>query len=342
MSRTIEKYSPEKKSAYKAYIENHADSMFFHSSAYIDLLVDLLECEIEHILCFENDEIVGVFPLLSKTGQLGKVYNSLPYYGSNGSVLSNDKEIGLQLVKAYNELISDESVASSSCVENPMSENNYEEEIKHNETDFRIGQFTNLEYTEDHQEKLMSSFHYKTRNMVRKGMKSEIEIKVDNNAIDFLMNTHIANMEAIGGKPKPKKFFDLIQKHFVAGEDYKILVAYHENEPVGALLLFYYRTTVEYYSPVIIEKHRSKQPLSLLIYEAMVEASQNNFTMWNWGGTWASQDGVYNFKKRWGTNENNYKYFIQINNKEIYNSTKENLLAFYPDFFVLPFNLLNE
>ncbi len=342
MNNHVQKYSPDFENEYKHFVENHFESMFFQSGSYVKLLSELLNCKEEHLLYFDEGLIKGVLPLMSKTGVFGKVYNSLPYYGSNGGVLANTKEIAFELIKEYNKLIKEVDVASSTCVENPLLKNNYKESIIHNLTDYRIGQFTSISYYENHADKLIESFHYKTRNMVRKGMKTGLHVKVDNTAIDFLADTHENNMKAIGGKPKPRIFFDLITKHFVADKDYKIWVAYNGEVPVAALLLFYYRDMVEYYSPVIVEEYRDKQPLSLLIYEAMIESSQRGFNLWNWGGTWANQDGVYTFKKRWGTFEKNYEYYIQINNSEIYYSNKDILLKEYSDFFVLPFNLLKQ
>lgn len=48
---------------------------------------------------------------------------------------------------------------------------------------------------------------------------------------------------------------------------------------------------------------------------------------------WLTQDGVYKF----GAVD---KYFIKINNENIYNSSKEELLNEYDNFYVIPFDKL--
>ena len=42
---------------------------------------------------------------------------------------------------------------------------------------------------------------------------------------------------------------------------------------------------------------------SLLIFEVMLDAVEKNYEYWNCEGTWESQKGVYDFKKKWGAND---------------------------------------
>jgi len=72
----------------------------------------------------------------------------------------------------------------------------------------------------------------------------------------------------------------------------------------------------------------------------MCEANANGYKWWNWGGTWLTQDGVYRFKNKFGAVDKEYKYFIKINNRDIYNSSKEELLKEYDNFYVIPFDKL--
>jgi hypothetical protein len=324
---------------YENYIQKHPESMFFHSYSYIKFLQEILNIIPYHLLAFDNGILVGVLPLLLKNGPLGKVYNSLPYYGSNGGVLADNIEIAKELIFAYNQVISEDDVLGSVWVENLQSQNDYKELVKYNLEDFRIGQLTSIAYSENHGDNLMESFHYKTRNMVRKGIKSEFDISVNNATVEFLREVHVENMSAIGGKAKSSDFFKF-PDYFIADQDYKIWVASYQGEPVAALLLFYFKDIVEYYTPVIRESFRDKQPLSHLIFSAMTDASERGYKLWNWGGTWATQTGVYTFKKRWGTFDKEYKYLIQMNKEDVFSQTAGYLLENYSDFFVVPFNLL--
>jgi lipid II:glycine glycyltransferase (peptidoglycan interpeptide bridge formation enzyme) len=106
---------------------------------------------------------------------------------------------------------------------------------------------------------------------------------------------------------------------------------------VAALLLFYLNKVVEYFTPVVDVQYRTLQPLSLLIHHAMLDAISRGCRWWNWGGTWAEQEGVYRFKKRWGTNDYPYKYFTSVYDPTVLSLPPRQLLHEYPYFYVFPF-----
>ena len=328
--------------SYEKFVLNHSESMFYHTLRYRDLLVKLLNVKAYYIIAVFKNKILGVLPMIAMTGKYGKVINSLPFYGSNGGVLAANFKASQALINYYNsEFINSISIAASTIISNPLIPNQDYSKNMETITDFRIGQFTKIDFKIDNEDNLMSSFHYKTRNMIRKSIKLGLEISKDNSKLDFLCSQHLKNMNVIGGKAKNPMFFKIFPNIYFPDKDYKIYIASYEGEIISALLLFFHRETVEYYMPVSKADHRDKQPMSLLIFRAMVDASKNGYKLWNWGGTWESQEGVYRFKKRWGTFDKKYYYYTQINNNDILQSSQKELLKEYPDMFVLPFNQLN-
>jgi lipid II:glycine glycyltransferase (peptidoglycan interpeptide bridge formation enzyme) len=225
-------------------------------------------------------------------------------------------------------------------IENLRDNAGYAAQASHELSDIRIGQLTDIACDTNHAATLMQRYHSKTRNMVRKAEKQGFGVSIENDAFDFLYNTHLENMQVIGGTAKSPAFFEAVAKHFVAGKDYNIWVARHNNVPIAAMLLFYFSDMVEYFTPVIVEQWREAQPLSLLIYHAMIAASQAGYKQWNWGGTWVNQEGVYHFKKRWGAEDRRYHYYTHIQNPALYTTTPAELLQHYPGFFMLPFSAL--
>ena len=326
---------------YEDFIKKFEGGLFFYSIKYKNFLEELLECESHYYIVVDDNEILAVYPMMLKKGKLGIVYNSLPFYGSHGGILSTSDNATNMLIKKINEISTLNDTASNMYVSN-LFENNSNKDFIYNIEDSRIGQITPIEFNENIEENLMESFHYKTRNMIRKAQKSDIGVHIDNNAFDFLEITHKENMEAIGGKAKSSKFFELIKKYFESNLDYDIYVANKDGIYISAMLVFYYNNVVEYFTPVVKVEYRSFQPLSLLIFQAMVDNSNKKFKWWNWGGTWLSQDGVYRFKSRFGAIDKEYKYFIKVNNQDIYNSTKEKLLSEYENFYTIPFDRLTK
>ncbi len=335
----VVRMTPQDETAYDAFVAAHPEAMLYHSLPYVRMIASITGGEQETLLAVDDGGTVrGVLPLLAKSGPLGRVINSLPYYGSHGGVLAETPAAGRALTDAYNALLAGDGLCSATVIGNPLAA--MPAGLRHSVTDYRIGQFTRIEFEDRHAERLMQAYHQKTRNMVRKGERSGVETDEENGLVEFLTDVHRENMPAIGGRAKSEPFFSLFPRHFKAGRDYKLFVARLGGEPVAAMLLFYFRDTVEYYTPVIREAYRDKQPLSLLIHHAMTEASERGYRLWNWGGTWATQDGVYLFKKRWGTYDVNYTYYTQVNNDAVLASSSRALLEQYPDFFVVPFRLL--
>ena len=109
------------------------------------------------------------------------------------------------------------------------------------------------------------------------------------------------------------------------------------GEPIAALLVFYFNKTVEYFTPATIHEFRNDQPSALIIHEAMKAAAKDGYKYWNWGGTWESQEGVYDFKKRWGASDHRYEYFIQILDDKVKEIPIQDLKVAFPNFYLYPY-----
>ena len=74
----------------------------------------------------------------------------------------------------------------------------------------------------------------------------------------------------------------------------------------------------------------------------MQDAIDEGYQNWNWGGTWKTQKGVYDFKKKWGASDKKYFYFTKIINKDIIKLSPDKLMNNYPNFYTLPFEKLEK
>lgn len=155
----------------------------------------------------------------------------------------------------------------------------------------------------------------------------------------FSFKIHKENITGVNGQWKLKETFEKLVSVFTYGNQLRIYVAKLNEEPVAALLLLYFNKTIEYFTPVTVASYRNLQPMSALIYKAMYDGIKEQFAWWNWGGTWLSQRGVYDFKSRWGTKDLPYYYYVSIPDVDkITNVGKEELLKEYPFFYIIPFS----
>ncbi|MCW2763665.1 MAG: hypothetical protein JWR85_3866 [Marmoricola sp.] len=283
-------------------------------------------------------------PLLVKQGSLGPVVNSLAYYGSNGGIIAatDDPLLLSAVLEAYATFAREINAVASTIITNPLLGDAafYEDRLAYDFRDERIGQFT--VFPEDGSPSaLIDMFSDPRPRNLRKAVREGVTVEATQSAeaMDFLYQTHNENLLAIGGIAKRREFFDAIPSSLPQSA-WQIYLARIGNEPVAALLVMRFNRTVEYFTPCVVEKHRSSQALSLAIHTAMLDAMRDGYRQWNWGGTWLSQDGVYNFKKKWGATDLPYFYFTRVHDERLLSAPRALLLEEYRGFFVLPFSAL--
>lgn len=328
-------------SAYNGYLLTFEGSLLYYSAKYKDFILALLGCKEQYLVVRKDGNINGVMPLMYMEHEGRRVYNSLPYYGSHGGILTHSKDAATALANTYNELVLSSNTAASTVVINPFEPCQIQH-IVFTHTDYRIGQFTPLSAADQDEQVFLARVESSTRRNVKKAKVNGITISIDNTQIESLQKMHQDGIREIGGIPKTNDFFELVPRYFVAGRDYDIYAAQHEGRIIAALMVFFFNRTVEYFTPAVEFQSRSLQPLSLILVKAISDAARRGFTRWNWGGTWKSQVGVYRFKKKWAAAELPYKYLVQLNDKELLNWSKRAFGLSFPNFYVIPFSALKE
>lgn len=337
--------SDELEEKYTQFVDGNKHAFMYYSLKYRGLLSELLGDESEYLVAVDPEgSVIGCLPIFfRKDEETGTVANSLPFYGGHGGVLADDSAVREDLLEEYIRVVKERNCVASTMIGSPLEDYDvlYRDKIQPTFIDERIELMTYFPYNElSADEALMGVYHYKTRNAIRKAIKSDIKIQTDNSngAMQFLYDVHRENMTAIGGIPKEKRFFELLASNYEAGSDYDIYVAYKDAVKIGAMLVIYFNKTVEYYTPVIVSEYRNLQPLSLIIYTAMQDAMKKKMEKWNWGGTGLTQSSLYTFKSRWGTTETRYFYYIKIWNEDILRIRKEEILKRYQNYYVYPFD----
>lgn len=341
---------PEDEEEYETVLKTNEHNLLYSSIKYRNLLRRIVGGEDYYLIAKQDSQIVGIFPaFLKRNSKYGNVLNSLPFYGSNGGIicrsfLPNAQSIKQKLLSVFHDLAMEKEAIVSTIITSPFERDIdiYNKFVHHDYQDNRIGQITTLPLaSENLDSELMAMLHYKTRNMVRKAFKAGIQYRHSSDIDDlrFLAETHKENLEAIGGSAKSWYFFSLLSEIFEYDTDYRIYIAELNGKRIAALLIFYYNRTVEYFTPAIVAEYRNMQPNSLLVFEAMKDAALRGYRYWNFGGTRDTLKGVYDFKKRWGTKDYPYYYYVSKYGdiSELLKIGKLNILKEYEYFYVIPF-----
>lgn len=340
---------------YQEFIDKCDDALFYHSLKYKKFLEKILITSVSrYLIAVKENRIIAALPMFVLKTESGVVVNSLPFFGSHGSIIAlpnTDNVIKRDLVQKYLEFCESVEALSGTIISNLTdSDHRLLESIKAEYQDFRTGQITFLPPLSTDIEidiSIMSILHSKTRNSVRKGLKSGLIFQIDDNpkVLSEIYYLHCENLRSLNGIPKPAEMFDALSIFFKRSEDYEIFTARTKSgQLVSGLLVFYFKDWVEYFVPVTSAQFRSMQPLSAVIYLAMKHSViHKSSRRWNWGGTWPSQTDVYFFKSRWGSMEFPYKYFTKefsgISIKDSF--CARDLLESFKYFYTIPFSELS-
>lgn len=318
--------------------------MFFHSTGYMGLLESFLNSKPHYLVAVDDGQYVGALPLfLKENSEYGNIINSLPFVGSHGGFVvrrgADKQKVMGTLYSSFLEFAESKGCALSTIITPLFGESRLlcGGVVKNDFTEDRLSQVTELRPSTD---LMYDVFEKRVRAAIRRPQKSGIKVEKSD---DFgpLYKMHEEGVSAKGGPVKPIEFFKKIPKYFSPTE-YSLNYAMKGDEIVAGLLLFYFKDTVEYFTPAIYEKYRQEQGNSLLIYEGMKDAVARGFRYWNFGGTRRALEGVYKFKQSWGAKEYPYAYYT-LRHGDItgFQSAKpEELLEAYPWFYTLPFSAL--
>lgn len=323
---------------FDSFICRFENSLLFHSTKYLNYVSKHISADNRYIVNVNSSgDVLAGISICEKTGEFGVVANSSAYYGSNGGILFTNPQAAVELAKYLKERLTNHGAYT--FIESPYLNQGFYNESEFDYTTSRITHINHLGRIKS-EDDLFAGYHFKTRNVVRKALKSGFELAENSENIAELYRIHVENMLAIGGKAKTEVFFTGLPNVFAPGKEYKIFYAVKDGETAAAVLLFYFNNTVEYYTPVINQKFRNLQPLSFLIHNCMLLSAKAGFKYWNWGGSWSSQEALVRFKERWGGEVMSYRYFTKINNQDILKASPKLLDHNYSGFFVAPYEAL--
>lgn len=352
----IDYVSQKQKKSYNDFLLKRKDSLIYYSLKFRDFLKSFIKIEDKFLVAEDKGKILGIFPCFIKINQkYGNVLNSSPFYGSNGGIVVDEtlsklkqKEVKRGLLSKFYKLEQEYQCISSTIITSPFQKDLdfYRENFQVQYTDYRLGQIMNLPIiSENFEEKLLNNFPSRSlRRNIRWAKKQGLEINESEDLDDWkkFWKIHQENMLTLGGVPKPFSMFESLKTYFIYGKDYKIWLAKKDNQIISGLLILYFNKTAEYYTPAVKEDFRRFHSNTLLIFGSMVDAIKNGYKYYNFGGTSASQESLREFKRRWGSQDLRYEYFVKFNKDTDYFKKigRENLSQAYEYFFVFPFGLL--
>lgn len=351
---------------YQRLVEVAPEGTIYHTKSYVEFLSQWLSSEAVFLGIKENDCLLGAISFVIKKTSEGTIINSNPYYGSYGGFIIDPKstpkeknQIRRDLIEYFHEFANENDCTLSTLVLSPFEryQPQYTNKIDFDYSDYRVGQISALPQSPKNLRDALfyNRFSSSSRRAVRKAEKVDISIELDQKPtknLDKFYEVYAGNMHAkeykdksvrAGGKIKDKSFFEGLMENLPMGAARLRSMIDSDGELIGGIFELVNKDTIDYYQPAIKHEARNTGATNLAVFEGMKEGIKNGFRFWNFGGTWETQEGVYRFKRGFGTTDYPYKYLITAHgdDEHIKELTPEDLQKKFPGFYVLPYSELN-
>ncbi len=161
-------------------------------------------------------------------------------------------------------------------------------------------------------DKVQASFHRDCiRKSVRKAMRSGIivraaETEQDLKAYYFF---HGRSRRKLGLPIQPYNFFRNMWQIMAPSDHFALLLAELEGEIIGGLIVFKFRTTVSMEHIGTDTAHLLLRPNHLLYWKAIEMACDEGYLCADFGKTTPDNQGLLDFKRRWGAEMYEVPYF---------------------------------
>jgi Acetyltransferase (GNAT) domain len=328
---------------------------FYHSARNLDLVQAVAAVRVYYLSCYKNGQLTGGISFGVKNGISGPVVNCLPYFGSYGDALverDGDTEAEKLLYRSLLQHCHEMNALSLTVISSPFAGKSHHgrllQFLRPSFTENRICQISHIpayngEARDTYRDKILGMMQGRARTAYKKVARAGFELRRAESESEVLAfaSIHQQNIGAKGGIFKTKEFF---LKVFRMSQDdangSEMAVVLDNGNVVAGVVLFSFKDMVEYHSVCLSDSYRSISPIYQIIVERMVDAGMAGCRLWNFGGTWNSQVGVYKFKRSFGALDYPYHYYnVFFRDLEAVRQMRQkDIIRAYPLYYVVPFS----
>ncbi|MFX1518977.1 MAG: lipid II:glycine glycyltransferase FemX [Promethearchaeota archaeon] len=304
-------------------VYNSKHGSIFHTFEWVDALEKEFGRKIL-IGAWLNGKLVGVFPCI-----IGSKYKPTKHirsfrlgfdYGGPVSTV-DDRQIIMELILKFEEIAKKEAYKATISV----LKWDFLSELEALGYNVSLGK-TFLVDLKKPVDELWNKLEKSARYDVRKAIKSGLTVRLADKRLDiekyYELFVDTANRAGFGPDSRSKTFYyDIWDKLHEKGL-VKIFFTEFNNEVIAGTLCLLYKKTIIEFDAATLSEYRSYQPHSLLNWHVIEWGHQNGFEGLDLAG--ADLSNLYQFKKKWGGELNDYYVFTKT-----YPSLKYRLLQAY-------------
>jgi FemAB-related protein (PEP-CTERM system-associated) len=292
MSISVKPFQDSDAPAWDAFVYAHPHGSPFHLTAWKLVIQQTFPYQPRYLLARDaSGAIRGVLPLfLVDTFLTGKVLISSPF-AVYGGILAADTPtlhaLGAEL----------RSFAEAEAVQYAELRNAWPEQCLGFTPIDRYVTFTKPLAPTATDDDLLATVSKKTRNMVRKSLKSPFSSR-STTSLDHFYRLLVNNYRRLGTPVFPRAFFARIQQHFAASVDIREILI--ERDVAAAALNFYFRDSMHTYYAASDPNFLAHAPNNFMYFDFLRWAGNAGFAEFDFGRS-KKDTGTFEFKRHWGT-----------------------------------------
>lgn len=304
-----------------SFAESFPYANIFQNPVWIDLLAECYGYK-PFILALKDDidQIHAVIPLIEINSILtGKRWVSLPF--SDYSIpLYKDEESLERLSQELAVLYKEKNLSLMEIRWKIPAESSFQ---------FNSQFYLHQLHLDRDPENVMKKFHRTQRQNIHTAEKNNVEIEWGQN-LEYLRefyHLHCLTRRRQGVPVQPWHFFELILRRIIERDLGFILLARAQGQCLAAGLFLHWGKTLTYKYASSSEILQNLRPNHLLTWTAIRWACENSFTIFDFGRTDKSNEGLRTYKTRWGVEETELVYSTTSLKKQQHTSGKFTVLV---------------
>ena len=314
MPLTIRDFRPDDTACWDAFVEQHPHGSPFHRIAWKNCIQRTFGYRPVYLAAFDGERVTGVLPLfLTNSFVAGKTLMSTPF-AVYGGILAADPESRDALRDRAAEL------GRSLQVEYVEFRNAWPEQCVGWAPLRRYVTFTQPLQTTD-PEALLQQVPKKTRNMIRKALKTPFEVRRvrDPRAFERL---HSLTLRRLGTPSFPPAHFARLLQEF--GDQIDLCEVVHDGRVVAASMSFVFRGEMHIYYAATDPAFNHLATNYRMYFENQLWAARSGCTVFDFGRS-KLETGTFDFKRHWDTTLRELPYeILLVRRKELPNFTPIN------------------
>lgn len=329
---------------YDALHQACPDAFVQQSTAWAKVIGDIGPDEAFFLLCSDGERDVAALPLYLYRHPLGSILNSVPQQGGLGGIFCRSDLRGAAKQAAYDALLTaavklaeEQRCLTLSIITNPFDPDValYDRALAPDLWFENFLQFVPLAGARP----VMSHGH---RQNLNRAARSGLEVRDcrDSAELAAWYAIHTKRHGEIGAAPYDRRLFEHLFFDLVPRGHARLLLACDGDRIVAGTFFIRHQRVL---STLMISQdsdHAAKRPNFAILDAAMRWAAADGVHVFNWESS-AGKDGVFEFKRQWGSEERIYYYVTRVfcGRERLLEIGLDRIKQHYGGHYVVPFGL---